>query len=197
MTYQRKDLLADLGLVLGLGVIALATLHVLRPSLARIATALFHAAPENPPLPAGAAMNYDWEVTALDGKTVPLSTLQGKVIFLNFWASWCGPCKMELPSIQKLHDRFKGRDIVFLLVSDESPATLQSFVAKEGLQVPVYTVRRYPQAFYVTSVPTSFIVSRSGKIAFSVAGAYSWGNSRTAQRVEILLKEARKTGEPR
>src|SRR6185295_19807112 len=106
MTYTRKDLLSDLVLLLILFALGGGIYHVLKPSLAKLATSLFHPRPPVPPLAEGTPVDYGWSVTSLDGHTTPVASFKGKVVFLNFWATWCGPCRMEFPSIQKLHEKF-------------------------------------------------------------------------------------------
>ena len=80
----------------------------------------------------GQPADYDGTVTDLEGKSRKVADFKGKVVFLNFWATWCRPCLMELPSIQKLHAQFKDRDVAFVIVSEETPDVLKAFAGKAG-----------------------------------------------------------------
>ena len=111
--------------------------------------------------------DYSMVVKSLsNGKFVRMSDFKGKVIFLNFWATWCPPCRGEMPSIQKLYDKTKKDGLVFICISNESEGTVYKFIKENGYTFPIYTYSGYiPQVYEYTGIPTTFIISKDGKIS--------------------------------
>ena len=112
----------------------------------------------------------DWE-----GGEVTLSEFFGKPIVLNFWASWCGPCKMEMPDIQKYYEKF-GEEIHFLLVSvDDSVDTAKAFIEKEGYTFPVYfdTTSAGAYTYGASSIPLTYFIDTEGNMQAYYMGAMS------------------------
>jgi thiol-disulfide isomerase/thioredoxin len=123
-------------------------------------------------------------------------TLKGKVILLDFWASWCGPCKKSFPAMQELHKQYAEKGLVIIAVSvDEKPDAMQRFV--EAANVSFVTVRDASQklvaAADVATMPTSFLVDRTGKIRYIHRG-FAGDETVKAykEQVELLLKESAK-----
>jgi peroxiredoxin len=111
--------------------------------------------------------NADFNLTDLDGKKWTLQALRGKVVLVNFWASWCSPCRKEIPTLKLAYDHFKGQGFIVLAISQEDPATLKKFVVENGLQFPVLLDARAKveeNAYHAIGVPVSFIYDRSGTI---------------------------------
>jgi thiol-disulfide isomerase/thioredoxin len=186
--YTREDFISDSAILIVLGMLTFGYFRFVKPSMARAQAERAHRQEE--PVPKGTAINDSWSVQAIEnGQIIPLSSLKGKVIFLNFWATWCGPCRMEMPSIETLYQRYKNTDVVFLCVSREAPTTLRPFVLKQGMDVPVYAARKIPAFFNMTALPTTFIISRSGKIALSRTGANLWNQGDTTSLLDTLLAE--------
>jgi len=187
--YTREDLVSDLTILIVLGLLVFGFFRYLKPAMGRAQAERAHH--QQGPVPKGTAINDSWSVQPIAGDhKIPLSSLKGKVIFLNFWATWCGPCRMEMPSIEKLYQRYKNTDVVFLCVSQEDPTTLRPFVQKNEMEVPVYTARKIPAFFNLTALPTTFIISRSGKVALSRTGANLWNKEDTTSLLDTLLAEA-------
>src|SRR5262249_16325352 len=88
-------------------------------------------------------MDYGgWTLQTLDGKTVPPGDLEGKVLFINFWATWCVPCRLEMGSIERLGEHFKeDKNIAFLMASDEDPHIVKDFLRKHPMPIPIYVYR--------------------------------------------------------
>jgi len=111
----------------------------------------------------------DFAFTSLDGKKMKLSDLKGKVVYIDFWASWCGPCMRELPSAKKVEEHFKGRDVVFLNVSiDEDMEAWKNAIEKkhiEGINVCEPGGWKAPIAlkYGIQSVPSYFLIDKNGK----------------------------------
>lgn len=112
------------------------------------------------------------QFTTVDGKKVSLSDLKGKVVLLNFWATWCGPCRQEMPDIVKLYNSHKDRGLVVLgLSTDEKQENLDAFLKENPLPYPVGRVTRDEAApFGVKSLPTSILIDRSGTVVFDIDG---------------------------
>ena len=107
-----------------------------------------------------------FSLTALDGKTYNLDALRGKVVLLNFWATWCPPCRREMPDMEMLYKRFASKGLVVLAVSDENRETVEEFLQKEHYTFPVLldTGRKVNTAFGIEGIPISFVFDRQGKM---------------------------------
>lgn len=108
---------------------------------------------------------HDFELTLLDGESLRLSDLRGKVVVLNFWASWCPPCRAEMPDFQEIWEEMKEDDVVFLGVAvgdSESPA--RAFAETTGVTYPLGLdeTGRISRDYQVTSLPTTFLIDREG-----------------------------------
>lgn len=119
----------------------------------------------------------DFTVETLDGEVVDPATLQGKVVVVNFWATWCPPCRLEVPALQKLHEEFGSEGLVVLGLSTDAGgvAGVREFLDERGVTYPVAmadgAVRR---AFGgVTALPTTFIMDRDGVIQHRVFGFFA------------------------
>jgi peroxiredoxin len=108
----------------------------------------------------------NFTLTDLDGKEWTLRGLLGKVVLVNFWATWCPPCRKEIPDLKSLYDRFKSQGLVVLAISDEDSSELRRFVAEEKLGFPVLTDhgQKVKEAFHVDGIPASFIYDRTGQL---------------------------------
>jgi len=130
-----------------------------------------------PELPAEAGVNLDWPVKTLDGVEVNLRDhARNKTLFLNFWATWCGPCVAELPSIEKLYSQF-GSDIAFVCVSQENAETLKKFIQFKKYTFPVFYIDTLPPSeLNATAIPSTFIISPDGEILLKHVGGADWAH---------------------
>lgn len=144
-----------------------------------------------PELPLQTPDYYDWSLKTLDGESVPVADFRGKVLFLNFWATWCGPCRSEMPSIQRLYDTMKDTPgLAFVFVSNEEAETVNSFLNKEGYSFPVYLLDKMPVAELTPrGIPATYILTPDGRLAFQHAGAAAWDTEKTAAFLKALLAE--------
>ncbi|MBK7995685.1 MAG: TlpA family protein disulfide reductase [Blastocatellia bacterium] len=122
---------------------------------------------------------YNWSVKDLSGKTVNAGDWKNKVLVLNMWATWCGPCIAEMPSLESLYEKTKNDDIVFALVSDEDQETVNQFIQKRKFSLPVYTVENLPQIYRGDAIPRTLIIAANGKIVFDHLGAAKWDSETT------------------
>jgi len=133
-----------------------------------------------PPFPGVEKADYGLKLERLDGTPFDARTLQGKVVFLNFWATWCGPCRMEMPSIQRLYEKVKDDRVVFLGVSDETREKIGEFVKKNPYTFPIYRIAGEPPAVYRTdAIPATFILTPDGRVAFKHVGSAGWDDEST------------------
>ena len=119
------------------------------------------------------AANYKMNMLDQTGKKVSLEDLKGKVVFINFWATWCGPCIAEMPSIQKLYDQFKDNDeVVFVILEAEgNKPKATKFMEKRKLSWPVYyPASDFPEEFFRGSLPTTVTLDKQGNIAHKTEG---------------------------
>lgn len=117
--------------------------------------------------------NYKMNMLDQTGKKVSLEDLKGKVVFINFWATWCGPCIAEMPSIQKLYDQFKDNDeVVFVILEAEgNKVKAAKFMENKKLTLPVYYPSgNIPQEFFRGRLPTTVILDKQGNIAHTTEG---------------------------
>jgi peroxiredoxin len=108
----------------------------------------------------------DFTLTDLQGKSWRLQDLRGKVVLVNFWATWCPPCRKEMPDLQALYDKFKDQGFIVLSISDEDAAKVAPFIAERKIGYPVLLDpgRRVNEAFAVEGIPKSFVYDRQGKL---------------------------------
>lgn len=137
--------------------------------------------------------SYDGDVLFKDGagKTVSLSSLNGKVVFINFWATWCPPCRAEMPSINSLYAKFKDNsDVVFLMVDvDGKYEKSYSFIKENGYSFPLYVPGgSIPSSFLGNAIPTTVILNKKGKIAMRQEGGADYGSPKVEKFINSLLK---------
>jgi thiol-disulfide isomerase/thioredoxin len=115
----------------------------------------------------------DFALASPDGRTVTLSSEKGRVVLLNFWATWCDSCKEELPLLQKLQREHAGERFELLAVSvdDDPPKAVPPFAAAHGLNFPIlYADRKTMDAYAVRLLPTSYLIAPDGTIARRYVG---------------------------
>jgi peroxiredoxin len=133
----------------------------------------------------------DFTLPDLTGTTHSLSNYKGKVVFLNFWATWCPPCRMEMPGMERLYRRLRDRDFVMLAVSadEEGKKAVAPFVEELGLTFPILLdpEGRLSPRYGVTGYPETFVIDREGKVVNHTIGPAEWQSEEMARYFESLL----------
>lgn len=124
------------------------------------------------------------KIKELDGKVIDLNGYKGKTIFINFWATWCGPCIKEMPSIERAKNALKDSKIEFLVASNEAVEQIQSFTTKRNLNLH-YVQLQNLEELAIPALPTTYIISPSGELVFSETGYREWDE---AANIELLTK---------
>jgi peroxiredoxin len=141
-----------------------------------------------------------FSLPTLDGSEVSLEAMHGKIVLLNFWATWCGPCRTEMPSLEQLYRDFSAHpDFALVTVSTEgSTRSVENFMTKNGYDFPVLldADNAVSRAFGVSALPSTFVIDREGRIVWNNSGALDWSDSRLRDALKKLLekKPRRSTG---
>ena len=132
--------------------------------------------------------DYNFILKSFEGKEIYFGKLRGKVILLNLWASWCPPCRAEMPTIQNLYDKVKNdTSIVFVLISlDDDQSKAENFVKDKNFNMPFYFLAdRMPEAFSTNTIPTTFLIASNGKIVSKEVGMAKYDSE---SFLDFLLK---------
>ncbi len=134
--------------------------------------------------------DLDMELVSLEGKSVNLADFRGKVIFLNYWATWCPPCIAEMPNIQALYDEYSQNDqIRFVMVSrDEEPEKARSFLERKEYSLPAYRlVGPRPQNLQSSILPTTIVINKEGKIVVKEKGMANYNTRNFRNFLDSLI----------
>lgn len=127
-----------------------------------------------------------------NGNIFSLSSLKGKVVFINFWATWCPPCRAELPAISKLYEKFKDNDkIVFLMVDvDGKYASSIKFMKKHHYDLPVFTTEgEIPQVYLDGAIPATVIIDKKGAMVVKHTGAANYDTPQVEKALTQLIND--------
>jgi len=133
---------------------------------------------------------YNWTVLDLEDQPVSFAKYKGKTVFLNFWATWCGPCVREMPSIDGLarDPKLEGKSIEFVCVStDDDSESVKRFLKGKNLGMTFLRVQngKVPPVYYSEGIPATFLIAPDGRIAATQVGSADWHEPRV---IETLLK---------
>ena len=134
----------------------------------------------------------EFVVEMFDGQKINIKDLKGKIVLINFWATWCPPCQEELKRVQKeIIDRFKGKDFVFLAISrEESKEQVKKFRERNGYTFPMGLdpERKIYSKFATATIPRNFIIDKKGKIVEIEVGYTKEAFAKMIEKLERLLK---------
>jgi thiol-disulfide isomerase/thioredoxin len=141
----------------------------------------------DPPLPAP-----ETEFLTATGETVTLASFRGKVLLVNFWATWCAPCVKEMPSIGRLRDKIADKDFAILAVSEDRKGAEVAvpFLKKLGVEniTPYFDTRMsLARGFRLVGMPTTYLIDKEGRIRGSLAGTAEWDSDEAVAMIEKLL----------
>lgn len=122
----------------------------------------------------------------LNGEAIDLEAYQNKVLILNLWATWCGPCIKEMPDLEEMEAAL-GDDFVLLLASDEGDAKIKKFVTKKDFDLNFIQIENSLESLGVYSLPTTFIVGADGELKDTLIGARDWTNEKQITSIKSYL----------
>ena len=173
--YPWPGRLVSAGKTLGLGAVALFLWGMASPAA---------AVTVNQPAP-------DFSLKSLSDVQFDLSGHRGKFLLLNFWATWCGPCKMEMASLEKLHRHFQTQDLAVIGISNDmfGARVVVPFMKAHGLTLPVLLdpTLEVSNRYEVVGLPTTILIDREGNVIGVLNGAEDWATPKTLRYFESLL----------
>ena len=126
----------------------------------------------------------------LEGNEFSLRNFENKLLFINYWATWCNPCLAEMPNMAELYNQYKENDnIVFLYLSKEDADTIIDYIPKDDSlgQLPIYKIVTDDDLFSTRGIPTTFIVNRNGEIVIKDVGSAVWNDQSVIDYLDKLL----------
>lgn len=134
-------------------------------------------------------VDYNWVLEKNNKDRVEFSEYQGKVVFVNFWATWCPPCIAEMPSLQLLYEDYQDK-IVFLFVSDEDRETVSGFLNRKQFTFPAYRpLSNAPKPLNGSTLPTTYLIDKQGNIVIQKVGAADWNSEKVRETIDGLLQK--------
>ena len=142
--------------------------------------------------------NYNFTIKDLNGNVIDVKEFKGRTIFLNLWATWCGPCRMEMPSIQNLYNQVDNEKIMFIMLSIDQQRDLgkvKSYITDKEFTFPVYTPASIlPNQLQVGMIPTTFVIDPEGRIVASERGAANYDTPEFKALLEKLVHPVKLNG---
>lgn len=124
---------------------------------------------------------YDFTLDRLDGDKLDFESLKGKIVFVNFWATWCAPCIAEMPSVEELYAKYKdNEDVAFVMINVEKKEDkVRRFIKKKGYTFPIYfpNETRVPKIYESRGIPTTFVIDKEGYISYKKIGMANYNAS--------------------
>jgi peroxiredoxin len=142
--------------------------------------------------PVANASAPDFTLRGADGRNVRLDELRGQVVLVNFWATWCGPCREEMPRLDTLYQKYRKSGFVLLGVNvDDDPHTALATAAKLGVSFPVLldTDKKVSKLYDLNTMPSTIVIDRDGKMRFLHRGYRAGTEGDYEQQIRGLLKE--------
>jgi thiol-disulfide isomerase/thioredoxin len=131
----------------------------------------------------------NWKLMSDTNTTLDFEATQGKVVFINFWATWCPPCIAEMPSLQSLYDDYND-DVVFLFVTSDDFEKVNKFKVKNEFNFKTYKpLNKGPEALATSSIPRTFVINKNGEIVIDESGALDWNSEKVRKQLDRLIAE--------
>ncbi|WP_179339424.1 TlpA family protein disulfide reductase [Winogradskyella ludwigii] len=133
--------------------------------------------------------NVSWELLSETNEHFDLKDTKGKVVLINFWATWCPPCIAEMPSLQELYNDYNDK-VIFLFVTNEDFETVNTFKLKKAFNFDVYQpISAPPEVLTTRSIPKTFIIDKRGAIVVEESGAVNWNSETVRNQLDDLISE--------
>lgn len=140
-------------------------------------------------LPSITELDKDFMIEDLRDNIFELEDFDNEVILLNFWATWCPPCRAEMPSLQKLYNDY-GDKIAMILVTSEEEKVVLDYLNEYDYELPVYFQKSsLPPSFQVRSIPTTFLIDKQGNIISEKKGAANWNSASFKSELDQLIEK--------
>lgn len=131
--------------------------------------------------------DYQWELQGINTDSYNLAEAKGKVVLVNYWATWCPPCIAEMPSLQKLYDDYQDK-MIFLFVSNEIHEDIDKFMRAKKYTYPVYRSQSDdPNPFIKSPIPQTYVLDKQGTIVMDKSGAADWNTSKVRETLDRLI----------
>jgi thiol-disulfide isomerase/thioredoxin len=135
----------------------------------------------------------DFTLPTIDGKQVSLREYRGKVVFLNFWATWCIPCREEMPALERLHQKYQSQDLVIISIDlKESAEQVKAFFQKHALSFPALLDQDGSvfRDYLVAGMPTTYLIGRDGMLMARGVGGRDWTRPEALELIKELIDPA-------
>jgi thiol-disulfide isomerase/thioredoxin len=133
--------------------------------------------------------SYEWKLKDENENIFDFESVKGKVVFINFWATWCPPCIAEMPSIQNLYTDYKDK-VEFLLVTNDPYSEINEFLSKNNYDFKILRpVTFNTSVFDVSTIPRTFLIDKTGRIIIDETGVANWNSDKVRLVIDNLLKE--------
>jgi len=133
--------------------------------------------------------NYEWKLVDENGNNYDFKKEKGKVVFVNFWATWCPPCVAEMPDLQKLYDDYSDK-VTFLFIANDEVDRVNAFLKKNEYTFAIhYEYGKTPIVLEHSSIPTTYLINRSGKIVMKKAMVADWNSEKMRAILNELIAE--------
>ncbi len=132
--------------------------------------------------------SYNWQLKGLNTESIDFTDLKGKVVIVNFWATWCPGCRAEKPMFQELYNDYRDK-VTFLFITNENWEVVQKYFDKNDYNLPVYnSITRPPELFLETnSIPASYLIDKEGNVRIKKVGAANWDSGKVRNLLDNLV----------
>ncbi|MFI1770819.1 TlpA family protein disulfide reductase [Thalassobellus citreus] len=131
--------------------------------------------------------SYNWNLIDENNNIYNFEEAKGKVVFINFWATWCPPCIAEMPSIQKLYEDYNTK-VEFIFITNDYYSEINPFLKKNNYTFKVFRPHEaYPEFFNISSIPRTFLIDKEGNVVIDKNGAANWNSEKVRKTIDSLL----------
>lgn len=131
----------------------------------------------------------NWKLISENGTALNFTETKGKVVFINFWATWCPPCIAEMPSLQELYNDYNDK-VIFLFITNDEFETVENFKIKRDFDFEVFNPKSVtPSELQTGTIPRTFIINKNGEIVVDESGAVDWNSNKVRRQLDQLLAE--------